>query len=93
MASGTNLEEALAALAGAHSVVLARCVIPAHRAQPLRAQRSSAGRGRRLVVHKVVAVCELERVREPSGAQNTRVVQRLLRPGRVQVHGHIITSG
>lgn len=78
----TNLEETLAAFASAHSVVLAGCVITAHCAQPLRAQWCSVGSTRSLVVHKVVAVGELERVRkshsgllsESRGAQSSRVV-------------------
>ena len=91
----TNLEEALAALTGAHSVVLACCVIAANRAQPLRTQGYSAGAWRRLVVHEVVT--ELERVRKPhsvllperGGAQNPGAAQRLVRPGCVQVHGQV----
>lgn len=99
VAQRTNLEETLAALAGAHSVVLAGRVIAAHRAQPLHAQGPPAG-SRRCVVHKVVAVGELERVRkshsgllpEGRGAQNPGAVQRLVRPRRVQVHGHMERS-
>lgn len=41
---GAHLEEALAALAGAHAVVLAGGVVPAHGARALAGRRAPVGR-------------------------------------------------
>lgn len=76
LGKGANLEKALAALAGAHSVVLTGCVIPAHCAQTLGTvwPPTPRGRGRgALVVHEVVSGGE--RVQGVWEAQNPRAVQ------------------
>lgn len=83
--------------------MLAGGIVTAHRAQPLRAQRSSVGGARGLVVHEVVSVGELKRVRKPhpgllsvgSAAQNPGAVQRPMRTGGVKFHpagGHALAA-
>lgn len=80
----TNLEESLAALARAHAVMLARGVVPAHRAQPLGAQPPPAGAGARLVLHEAVRQLQvrvrkarLQRRRAPVQLQRLRVQLRV----------------